>query len=439
MMGKRAFVLLVGVLLMATAAAAYAGGQEEEPIQETETAAAPEELRVLGVWTGDTQSKFEAVLADFTERTGIPASYEPAGQNIGTVLGTQIEGGNPPDIAMLPQPGLLVEFARRGELVGVEDAVGDLVDANYAPVWRELATVDGELYGVWYKAANKSFFWYNADVFDQAGAEPAETWEELMETAGIVADYGLPPFSIGGASAWTLTDWFENIYLNSAGPELYDQLTNHEIPWTHPSVREAMNRFVGIIERRDWIAGGVAGTLEATHPDGIIKPFMDPPEAGMAYGADFSVGAIMNQTDAVVGETARFFSFPTIEGSAPSVVGGGDVAVAFTDTAETGELLRYLASPEAAEVWAPLGGYTSPNQKVDPSVYPNDVSRGSAQMLQTAGAFRFDMSDLQPSAFGSTAGRGLFGLFQELVRNPGELDSILEQLEAEAAEAHGAN
>lgn len=434
MVTLRRSLCIAAALLVALAFGVFAGGGAEESA-EVDT----EGVTVLGVWTGDTQARFEQVLEDFTEQTGIPAQYEPAGQDIGTVLGTQIEGGNPPDVAMLPQPGLLVEFAERGELIPLEAVVGSTVDESYAPVWRELATVNNELYGVWYKAANKSFIWYNADIYDQVGAEPAESWEELMDNAQLISDFGIPPFSIGGGAAWTLTDWFENIYLNSAGPELYDQLTNHEIPWTHESVREAMELFRDLVARRDWLAGGVEGTLEATHPEGVVRPFLDPPQAGMAYGADFSAGAIMDEANAEIGGLARFFPFPTIGGSETSVVGGGDVAVAFTDREATMELIRYLASPQAAEVWAPLGGFTSPNQDVDPSVYPDEVSRGSAEQLQDAGVFRFDLSDLQPSAFGSTAGQGMFGLMTEIVRNPDDLDSILEQLEAEAAAAHGSN
>ena len=416
----------------------YAGGQQEEAptdeaVEERET------VRVLATFTGDYQNRFEAVLEDFTERTGIPAEYEPAGEDMGTVLGTQIEGGDPPDVALLPQPGLMREFAAQGDLVPVEDTVGDLVDANYAEVWRELGSYDDDLYGVWYKAANKSFFYYNTEIFGQAGVEPPETWSELMEVAGIVSDFGIRPFSIGGGSAWTLTDWFENIYIHSAGPERYDQLIDHEIPWTHDSVREAMEIFGEIVSNRDWLAGGVDGTLEATHPEGIVRPFLDPPQAAIAYGADFSVAAITDETDAEIGETAGFFDFPTIDGSGPSVIGGGDVAVALSDNEETQEMMRYLASPEAAEVWAPLGGFTSANQQVDPDVYPDELSRGSAEALQEAEVFRFDLSDLQPSAFGATDGQGMFGLLQDYVRNPDELDEILEQLEREAAQAHGSD
>jgi ABC-type glycerol-3-phosphate transport system substrate-binding protein len=395
-----------------------------------------QEVQVTAVWTDTSQASFEAVLAEFEARTGADVTYSPAGGDIGTVVGTQIEGGNPPDIAILPQPGLLTEFARRGSLRSVEDIAGDLVDEYYAQVWRDLGTVDGTLHGVWFKAANKSLVWYNADIFEQAGVQTPETWDEWMNVAETLDAFGVTPFSVGGASAWTLTDWFENVYIRSAGPETYDQLTAHEIPWTDPSVVEALEHLEQVWGRPDWLAGGVQGTLEATHPTGIIQPFLDPPNAAMAYGADFSAGAIINETDAEIGETAQFFSFPSIDGSPPAVVGGGDVAVLFTENEAAEALIRFLASPSAAEVWAPRGGYTSPNQGVDVSLYPSEVLSNSARALQNAEVFRFDMSDLQPSAFGGTSGQGLFGNMQEFVRNP-DPEAVAEQLENEAAQAFG--
>ena len=393
-------------------------------------------VEVTGVWTGAAQESFELVVQRFNELTGANASYSAAGTDIGTVVGTQIEGGQPPDVAMLPQPGLLVEFAQRGALQPIEDVAGDLVDEHYAPVWRELGSVDGTLYGVWFKAANKSLLWYNADLFEQAGISPPATWDEMMAAATTFLDFGITPFSVGGGSAWTLTDWFENIYIRSAGPELYDQLTRHEIPWTHDTVVEALERFAEVVGRPEFLAGGVQGTLEANHPTGIVQPFLEPPRAAMVYGADFSAGAIMNETNATLGETARFVPFPSIDGSSPSVVGGGDVAVLFTDNEAGRALIRFLATAEAAEIWAPRGGYTSPNQAVDPATYPSDIVRSSAEALQQAAVFRFDLSDLQPSAFGSTAGQGLFGLLQEFVRNP-DVQGTSRALESAASQAFG--
>src|SRR5690606_39284112 len=68
--------------------------------------------------------------------------------------------------------------------------------------------------------------------------------------------------------------------------------------------------------------------------------------------------------------SSDLFPFPAV-GDAPAVVGGGDVAVAFTDTEATMALMSFLASPEAAEIWVAEGGFTSPNKSVDTSLYPD--------------------------------------------------------------------
>jgi len=392
-------------------------------------------INVVALWTGDEQSKFEDVLAEFQRLTGAEIIYSPTPENLATVLGTRVEGGNPPDVVALPNPGLLQDFARRGFLVPIDDAAGDLVDQYYAPVWRELATVDGKLYGVWYKAANKSVVWYNVNIFEEVGVEIPTTWEEWMAAAEAIDFYGITPFSTGGASSWVLTDWFENIYLRVAGPEMYDKLVAHEISWTDPSVIEAFEYLKQVLGRPEWLAGGAEGTLEANHPQGIIKPFVNPPQAAMAYGADFSVSAIETETNSVVGKDALFFPFPSIKGSPQAVVGGGDVVVMMKDTPGAKALIRFLATPEAAEIWASQGGMTSPNKGVDLSIYPSEITSALAKALVDAEWFRFDLSDLVPQEFGSTAGTGMRGGFQEFVRNP-DIEAITRQLEEDAQKAY---
>jgi len=394
-----------------------------------------EEITVMGVWTGNDQGLFEEVLVNFTEKTGAKVTYNPAGDSMATVIGTQIEGGSPPDLAMLPQPGLLKEFAQRGALVSIENVAGGVIDENYAPVWRDLGSFDGTLYGVWFKAANKSVMWYNTNIFSDVGVSEPASWDELMETADLLYAYGYTPFSLGGASSWTLTDWFENIYLRVAGPEMYDKLIAHEIPWTHETVKESFTVLKEVFGRTEWLAGGVRGSLEANHPEGIIRPFLDEPKAVIAYGADFSAGAIMNETNAELGKDATFFNFPAINDSPLSVVGGGDVAVIFKDNLATQTLIKYLATPEAAEIWAAEGGFTSPNKGVNSEVYPSDILRRSAESLQNADWFRFDLSDLVPSEFGSTAGTGMRYWLQEFIRNS-DVDKVTEELDSDAVKAY---
>lgn len=390
------------------------------------------EVTVAAVWTGEEQKGFQEVLDAFTEETGIETSYQQ-NADIGTFLGTQIEGGDPPDVALLPQPGLLRDLASQDALVEVGDEAASALEENYAPVWTELGSVDGTLYGVYFKAANKSTWWYNTSSFQQAGVEPPEDWDGMLDQASTVNQSGVSYLSIGGGDAWPLTDMFENIYLHTAGPEMYDQLSNHEIKWTDQSVIEALE-VMGELFTDQNLAGGTKGTLQTDFPTSVSQVYADQPKAATVFEGDFVAGVIAGETDAAVGEDADFFAFPTIDGSEPAVVGGGDVAVALTDADEAQQLLAFLATADAAELWAARGGFTSPNQGVDTSVYPDEVSQRIADQVVNAEIFRFDMSDLQPAAFGATAGRGMWLRFQEFIQS-GDAQATAKALERDASKA----
>ncbi|HZD18795.1 MAG TPA: ABC transporter substrate-binding protein [Actinomycetota bacterium] len=433
--------MLALLAALALVAAACGGGEEEPSAGPTETGGGGADLsgqsvEVAAVWTGTEQESFQQVLDAFSEQTGADVQYTSTGDDVAAVLGTRVEGGDPPDVAFLPQPGLLRDFVDQDALIAIDDVAGDEVDANYAPVWRELGTVDGTLYGVWFKAANKSTVWYNTNVFGNAGVSAPEDWDGMLETAGTISDFGVTPWSIGGADGWTLTDWFENVYIRTAGPDMYDQLTNHEIPWTDQSVKDALTTLADVFSDKSMIAGN---PLQTDFPTSVANVFASPdsPDASIVYEGDFVAGVISGETDSTVGEDADFFTFPSIDGSAPSVVGGGDVAVLMKDSDAGKALMEFLASPEAGQVWAGLGGFTSPNQNVDLGVYPDDITRKSAEALTSAETFRFDLSDLQPAEFGGTVGQGLFKLFQDFLENPDDIDGVTKQMEDAAAKAFG--
>lgn len=389
-------------------------------------------LEVSATWSGAEQANFEAVLDGFEQETGATVNYTSFGDNGATTLNTQVEGGNPPDVAVVGQPALMQQLARDGALVPLgEDAAAAVAD-NYAQDWIDLGTVDGELYGVWFKAANKSTVWYNADVWDEAGAEAPEDWDGFLEQLQLISDAGYYGISIGADVGWPLTDWFENVYIRTAGGDMYDQLTNHEIPWTDPSVAEALE-VLATLWGTDLVQPGAD---QRTFPETIPAVFGANPEAGTVYEGDFVAGNIADDGNSVVGENALFFDFPSINGSEPAVVGGGDVAVAFNDDEATMALMAYLASPEAAEAWVPNGGLTSPNQNVDTSLYPDDTARQIAEALVGAETFRFDMSDLTPSAFGGTPGQGFWQIMIQFLQDPSDIAGTQQALEDAAAAAY---
>jgi len=389
-------------------------------------------LDVSAAWSGAEQENFERVLAAFEEMTGATVNYTSFGDQAATTLGTQIEGGSPPDVAILPQPALLQRFAEEGHLAPLSDETLSVVEANYAQSWIDLGSVNGTAYGVWFKASNKSTIWYNADIWSQAGAVPPSDWDDFLDQLQLVADSGYAGISIGADVGWPLTDWFENVYLRTAGPDKYDQLTNHEIPWTDPSVTEALE-VLGELFGSSVVQSGAA---QRTFPETVTQVFGADPAAGTVYEGDFVAGNIADDGNSTVGVNALFFDFPSINGSAPAVVGGGDVAVAFNSDPATQALMTFLASPESAEVWVPLGGMTSPNQGVDTSLYPDDISRQVAEALTGAEVFRFDMSDLTPSAFGGTVGQGFWQIMIEFLENPSDVAGAQQALEDAAVAAY---
>ena len=435
-MTKRRFMLLALLIGVLAFLAAGCGGDDNEAADtgggttEAGGEAVSGNISVLAVWTGAEGKNFQAVLDGFTEKNpDVKVAYKAAAEPA-TVLSTAVEGGNPPDIAALPQPGSMTEFAQRGALKPIDFAT-DAIKEGYSDSWLDLGTVDGKLYGLFFKGANKSTIWYSVPAFTDAGVEPAANWDDFLAAGDTLAQSGVTPYSIGGADGWTLTDLFENIYLRSAGPEKYDQLTKHEIPWTDPSVTEALTQ-MGKLLQSDKIAGGTSSALQTDFPTSVTQVFATPPKAAQVLEGDFVGGVITSETKAKPETDFNVYAFPEINDSGPVVMGGGDVMVMFKDNPAARALIEYLATPEAAEIWAAKGGFSSPNKNVDTSVYPDPITEKTASDLAQAEVFRFDMSDLMPSAFGSDT---LFTLLQDFLKNPDDVAGIQKKLEAAAAAA----
>ncbi|NUW36652.1 carbohydrate ABC transporter substrate-binding protein [Nonomuraea sp. SMC257] len=390
-------------------------------------------LEVAAKWTGDEQKNFEQVLKAFTEKTGAKVTYASTGEDTGAYLGPRIQGGSPPDVAILPQPGLVQQYAKQGALKPLTDAVTKEIDTNYTPYWKDLGSADGKVYGVLIKAAHKSLVWYRTQAFQDAGVQEPATWDDLMKAAQTIADSGTAPFSLCGASAWTLTDLFENIYLSTAGPEKYDQLSKHEIPWTDPSVATALEKIAQIAGKQEFMVDGTSGTMQTDFPTCANKVFANKKSA-MVIEADF-VATSVAQAKGKVGEDAKAIPFPKAGDTAPVVL-GGDVAVAMKDSPGAMALLEFLASKEGGEIWAKLPGYLSPNKNVSPDNYPDALTKQLGQTIVSAGdAVRYDMSDLAPSAFGGTDGKGEWKILQDFLRKPTDVKGAQAALEAEAKKA----
>ncbi len=440
---KRQRLYLVGLMLALLLLVGACGGGNDNAGSGTTAAGTTAEanvsgsISVIGVWTGPEQESFQAVIDGFTkEYPDVKVKYTSGGDNIVTVLSTAVEGGNPPDIATVSQPGTMADFVKRGALQPL-DFVKDAVTTNFGDSIVTTGSVNGKLYGLLFKAANKSTVWYNVASFKDAGVEAPTTYDDLLAVAKTINASGLPAYSIGGADGWTLTDLFENIYIRTAGAETYDKLAKHEIPWTDQSVKDALAEMAKIVGDTDNVAGGQAGALQTDFPTSVSNVFSATPKAAMVLEGDFVPG-VAGDANPLKPETGfNVFPFPEIGSSGKAVVGGGDLVVQFKKSPAADAFIEYLTEPGASEIWAKRGGFSSPNKKVDASVYPDPIQKTTAGAIGAAETFRFDLSDLQPSAFGGTVGQGLFKLFQDFLKTPTDVDGITTKMEAAAAKAFG--
>ncbi|MBC7228410.1 MAG: carbohydrate ABC transporter substrate-binding protein [Thermoflexales bacterium] len=410
----------------------------EVPVQVTVpvTVHAPKgTITVLGVWGGDERVAFQDAVAPFSQQTGIGVAFEGT-RDLAAVLTTRVEAGNPPDIAILPNPGQLYELAAAGHLVPLDSFMDvNQIVADYGQSWVDLGSYEGHLYGIFYKVAIKSLVWYNPKAFQEKGYQVPTTWDELVALSDrIVADGGTPwciGLESGAASGWPGTDWIEDIMLRTAGPEVYDKWVNHEIPWTDPAVKRAWELFGQIARNEKYVWGGTTGVLSTNFGDSPRPLFDTPPGCYMHRQASFITGFFPQGLKA--GEDYNFFPLPAIDPQwgVPALI-AGDVIVMFNDTPEVRQFVQYLAGPEPQQIWASKGGFISANKKVSLDAYPDDLTRNMAKAIVEAKVARFDGSDLMPAAVG--AGSFWTGVMDYVGGK--DLDAVLQAIEGSAQDAY---
>jgi ABC-type glycerol-3-phosphate transport system substrate-binding protein len=409
-------------------------------------------------WTSTEQNSFEAVLQPFESQTGITVNYAGKGSNMDTALEAAVQGGAPPDVALVPDPGTLKTLATAGNIKDLGPIIGTAAAANYSPAWNQLATVNGKLYGVWFKGANKNTIWYNPAEFAAAGIKtPPTTWEELISDAGTLKAAGVTPFSLCTDIGWPVADFWQNLYLKTAGATTYSNLAAHKIKWTDPTVTKAFSYLAQLVGQPSYLLGGTQGALASTYPECVDQVFPKPgsmPKAAMVFEGDFVVSEIVgNSANYTAGTTGTggatcttdpsktpcydFLAFPAPSADSANdtvIQGAGDVAMLINQTPQAVALIKYLASPASASIWAHLGGFASPNKGVSPSVYPDSVSKADAVALQHATGFVFSLDDLQGSWE-----KSMWSDMLNFVKNPtpSNTTSIQATMEQQATAAMG--
>ncbi len=353
----------------------------------------------------------------FESCTGAKVAYEGS-KEFEAQLPVRIQAGSPPDIAYIPQPGLLGTLVADspGAVLPVPQAVAANVDKFYPKTFKEAGSIDGTLYAAPLGSNVKSFVWFSPAAFAAKGYTVPTTWDDMVALSDrIVADGGVPwcaGISSGEATGWPLTDFLEDAMLRENGPDVYDKWVSHEIPFNSPEVVSALDRVGSILKNPAYVNGGlgdVSSIATTTFQDGGL-PILDE-TCFMHRQANFYAANFPEGTDISENGEVYAFPLPAIDAAAPeTILVGGEFVAAFTDRPEVQAFQAYLSSPEWSNEKAKAGtalgqsGWLSANSGFDASTLTSPIDKLSVEILQDpANEFRFDGSDLMPGAVGSAS------------------------------------
>jgi alpha-glucoside transport system substrate-binding protein len=447
---NRGWRLLAAGTALALFAAACGDNDADDPIAEPTDEDAPDDeaapaddeevgeggqegtLQILHALTGETDTAgLQAAFDRFQEETGITIN-ESGTADFEQLALTRVQGGNPPDIMLHPQPGLMYDLIEQElafpqtDAIDVEQLREDMVDGLV-----ELGEVDDEFYGIMVRLSLKSLVWYVPEAFEEGGYEIPETWEDMYALSEQMVEDGNTPWCIGiessAASGWVATDWIEDIMLRLHGGDAYDDWVVNELPFDSPEVREAIEGYLDPIWFGEgMVFGGSPNINQTSFGDSVLGLFDG--SCLMHRQASFIEGFMPE--DVVVGEDVDFFYLPEIEEAdvgAPVLI-AGDLAAAYTDNPSIADFFEYFSTSESGEPWAGEGAWLSPFEEFNTDAYADESLAAQGEIVADADFARFDGSDMMPGAVG--AGAFWTEMVNYVQRDGEDLDTALANIDA---------
>jgi alpha-glucoside transport system substrate-binding protein len=372
--------------------------------------------------------------ADFSSCTGIKVSYEGS-NDFESQLPVRVTGGNAPDFAIIPQPGLLQQMVKTGKVAKPpQQTVTN--ESKWSSVWKTYGTVKGTFYAAPMSANMKSLVWYSPKAFAQAGYKVPTTWADMMTLSDTIAKAGNGKPWCGGigsgtATGWPATDWLEQVVLGKYGSDVYDKWISHQIKFSSPQIIDAMQTVANWMQNPAWVNGGfgdvksIATTTFQSAGQPILTGKCWMLQQASFYEAQWPPGTKVGPT----GDINAFY-LPSVSTSVPTrVVGGGEFVTAFSSRPEVQAVQNYLSTSAWATSRIQVApGWVSANEGVDKAVYQDPIDQLSAKYLTDPKAtFRFDASDLMPAAVGAgqewTSMTAWFGQGQSVAQVAKDIDA----------------
>ena len=329
-------------------------------------------------------------------------------ENINQLIMQKIQANDAPDIAFIPQPGVVADVVKRGAAKPLDDVLDmGALQENMLPGTLEAGTVDGKLYGLLASANVKSLVFYNKKAWDEAGYEAPQSIDELNAlTDQIKADGGVPwcmGIESDTATGWPATDWFEDLVMRYGGADGYNSWVKHETPFDSDLVRQAAAEFEQLMFTEGNVLGGrkaIASNNFGTAGNAMFDKA--GPKCWLYKQGSFITGFFPKEVTSDLDANVGVFGFPPAEaGGDNPVLGGGDMAVMFNDSDSTKEAMKMFSETDIGNEAAANSSFLSPHNDFDASLYSGELVRLYAGVMNDATTFLFDGSDQMPGEVGA--------------------------------------
>jgi len=448
-----AALTVTGALMLAGCASSTPATPSSTPASTTpapapatsSSAAAPAIVTIYGTPVDTEGAQWEASWSAWAAANNITIQYT-GDRDFSANISTKLQGGAAPNIAVFPQPGLMKAAIATGQAKQLgADALAN-VKKNFTASWQSYGTVDGKQYAVPLDASAKGYIWYQPAQFTSWGVTVPKSWDEMMTaTATIQSKTGKAPWCVGfgsggSADGWPATDQIAEYVLSAYGTDFYNQWVAGTVKFTDPKIVDAFNALGKIWFNDKYVNAGFGNhtTIGTTQFGDVAAPLANG-TCALTNQATFLEGSLANVKTAA-GNAPKVasdgdvwaFMMPPVAGT-PSVMGGGDFAVAFSDDPATQKVMAYLASGDFANslITVPNASFITANQGVDVTKERDPLLADAIKTLTNPSAnFAFGAGDTMPSVVQQAWWKGVMDWI-----NGKDLTTVLNNIQAAWANA----
>lgn len=176
--------------------------------------------------TAGAESEALQIIVDAFEARGgswIDSAAPGGGSDAMAMLMSRIAGGNPPSAMFASIGPSTTELAEGGVLRDVSAVAAANGLDQLPPVLVDLGKTGDGLYALPIAIETQNMMWYSIPVFEAAGVEVPQSWDQFLEIAPKLKEKGFIPIAVG-AEGWQLSILFGAIVLGQGGAELYDEV-----------------------------------------------------------------------------------------------------------------------------------------------------------------------------------------------------------------------